>query len=161
MPVTRPSFSPMWVNFITIYGKGDIVDVGNMIGEKVKQNIDLGVKDPKLGFTNACAIRMSYALNNSGVIVSRGIWSTVSGKNKKWYIYRVRDLIKFLSHSFGPPDKTAKNPQPKDFNGEKGLLVFSVNWSDATGHATLWNGNTCSDRCHFPVASEVSIWTLK
>ncbi len=83
MPITRPSFSSMWANFITIYGKGDIIDVGNMVGGKVKQNINLGVQDSKLGFTNTCAICMSYALNNSGVIVSKGIWSTVSGKNKK------------------------------------------------------------------------------
>lgn len=124
MPVPRPKFSSMWGRFTNIYGDGKVISVGNKIGGKVKENIDLGVKEPTLGFTNACALRMSYSLNYSGVVVSRGSWKTVSGKDNKWYIYRVRDLLKFLTHSFGKPDKTVKNPRPKDFSGEQGILVF-------------------------------------
>jgi len=161
MKLSKPPFGIMWLNFKTIYGKGKITDVGDKIGGKVKHNIDLGVSEPTLGFTNACAIRMSYALNYSSITVNRGIWKTVSGSDGKWYIYRVRDLLKFLDNSFGPPDKTVKNPKPSDFSGLKGIIVFTVDWQDATGHVTLWNGNLCSDNCHFPVASEASLWTLK
>ncbi len=75
-----------------MYGIGKITSVGDLIGGKVKQNIDLWIKEPLLGFTNACAIRMSYALNYSGILIKRGVWKTVSGTDKKWYIYRVRDL---------------------------------------------------------------------
>ena len=161
MAVPRPRFSTMWAHFATIYGDGEITTVGNTIGGKVKENIDLGVKEPTLGFTNACALRMSYSLNYSGVLVTRGLWKTVSGDDKNWYIYRVTDLLKFLTQNFGAPDKTVKNPKPKDFQGEKGILVFRVNWGDATGHATLWDGNVCSDHCYFPVSLEASIWHLK
>lgn len=80
---------------------------------------------------------MSYALNNSGVNVPRGVWKTVSGGDRRQYIYRVADLITFLNHAFGKPDKTVKNPKASDFAGMKGVLVFAVQWSDATGHATL------------------------
>lgn len=118
MAVLRPKFSSMWGHFTIIYGDGKVTTVGNKIGGKVKQNIDLGVKEPTLGFTNACTLRMSYSLNYSGTIVSRGTWKTVSGSDKKWYIYRVRDLVKFLTQSFGAPDKIVKNPKPKDFEGE-------------------------------------------
>lgn len=149
------------MHFTSIYGDGSIVSVGKKIGGKVEQNIILGVKDPLHGFTNACAIRMSYSLNYSGVIISRGSWQTVSGADRKWYIYRVSDLVTFLRLSFGEPDKTVKNPKPKNFEENKGILVFRVNWSDASGHVTLWNGSSCSDHCHFPVASEASIWILK
>lgn len=121
----------------------------------------MGAKDPKAGFTNACAIRMSYSLNNSGFLIQKGIWKTVSGGDKKQYIYRVSDLLKYLTSTFGKPDKTVKSPKPSDFAGVKGILVFGVQWSDATGHATLWNGSTCSDHCYFPVATEASTWLLK
>jgi hypothetical protein len=105
---------------------------------------------------------MSYTLNYSGFKVERGAWKTVSGKDKNWYIYRVRDIINFLNYKFGKPDKTIKNPTPSDFSKDKGILVFTVpGWNDASGHATLWNGTTCSDHCYFPKSSEASIWLLK
>ncbi len=92
----RPSFLSMWSNFLNIYGDGKVSSVGTKIGGKVGENIALGAKAPHLGFTNACAIRMSYALNFSGVPVTRGPWDTVSGGDNKWYIYRLRDLLEFL-----------------------------------------------------------------
>ena len=113
----RPLFATMWKHFATIYGDGTITTVGTTIGGKVGENIELGVNNPNLGFTNACAIRMSYSLNHSGVPVSRGTWSTVSGGDKNWYIYRVRDLVTYLSQKFGKPDKTVKTPKPSDFSG--------------------------------------------
>lgn len=69
--------------------------------------------------------------------------------------------MKYLKGHFGKPDKVIKKPKASDFKGVKGILVFTVNWRDATGHVTLWNGNVCSDTCHFPVASEASLWILK
>jgi hypothetical protein len=161
MASSRPSFGIVWQHFIAIYGDGSVLSVGKKIGGKVNENIELGVKDPKAGFTNACAIRMSYSLSNAGVHIPQGAWRTVSGGDGRQYIYRVLDLIKFLNKTFGKPDKTVKNPRPSDFSGINGILLFSVRWGDATGHATLWNGNACSDHCHFPVATEASIWNLK
>jgi hypothetical protein len=105
---------------------------------------------------------MSYTLNYSGIPITHGAWASVSGADKRQYIYRVSDMLKFLVSTFGKPDRTLKNPKPADFSKDKGILVFSVpGWSDASGHATLWNGNSCSDHCYFPVATEASIWLLK
>ncbi len=160
MSTPRPKFLTMWSNFKSVYADGKVTSVGNKIGGKVKQNIDLGVQDPRLGFTNACALRMSYSLNYSGISIPRGSWNTVSGGDNKWYIFRVKDIVSFLNNSFGKPDKTIKTPKPKDFSALKGILIFNVNWSDATGHATLWDGSTCSDHCYFPEAKEASIWIL-
>jgi len=152
----------MWSRFIEIYGDGEITSVGKKIGGKVEENINLGITSPDLGFTNACAIRMSYALNYSGVMITHGTWNTVSGKDKNWYIYRVKDMTKFLTHSFGKPDIVKRNPQQNDFINQKGIIVFNVGgWGDASGHTTLWNGNSCSDRCYFPLAAEASLWLLK
>lgn len=160
MSTPRPKFLTLWGNFKTIYADGKVISVGNKIGGKVKQNIDLGIKDATLGFTNACALRMSYALNYSGIGITRGSWQTVSGGDMKWYIFRVKDIIKFLNSSFGKPDKTIKSPKPQDFSKMQGIIIFNVNWSDATGHVTLWDGSICSDHCYFPEAKEASIWLL-
>jgi hypothetical protein len=52
-------------------------------------------------------------------------------------------------------------PKPADFTGQQGILVFTVPlWTDASGHATLWDGRTCSDHCYFPLAAEGSLWLL-
>jgi hypothetical protein len=161
MAQPRPMFQTMWHSFISVYGDGSVPSVGRKIGGKVQENIELGMIDPKAGFTNACAIRMSYSLNDSGMPISRGKWKTVSGGDKKQYIYRVSDLTRYLHNTFGKPDKIVKNPKPEDFSGLKGIIVFGVQWSDATGHATLWNRSTYSDHCCFPVAAEASIWLLK
>ncbi|WP_342358004.1 T6SS effector amidase Tae4 family protein [Lampropedia aestuarii] len=56
---------------------------------------------------------------------------------------------------------TVKSPKSSDFSGKKGIIVFRVNqWSDATGHATVWNGTSCADACYFPESSEAFLWVL-
>lgn len=161
MAKTRPSFTHMWTHFRTIYGDGTVASVGIKIGGKVQENIDLGEHQNE-GFKNACAIRMSYTLGHSGVVIGKGKWLTSSGADKKLYIYRVTDLILFLEQTFGKPDRTIKHPKPGDLAAVKGILVFKVTgWSNASGHATLWDGTSCSDHCFFNNATEASIWKLK
>ncbi|MCT4700603.1 type VI secretion system amidase effector protein Tae4 [Enterobacteriaceae bacterium H20N1] len=145
----RPSFISMWQHFSTV--NQNVPAVGKIIGGKVEENINSHI------FENACAIRMSYALSYSGINIPRSNrWSTSSGKDKKWYIYRVSDMIKFLTFRFGNADITS------NFSDAKGILLFNVTgWSDATGHLTLWDGNSCSDKCYFPQSSGVQLWTLK
>ena len=150
----------MWQHFTSV--NLPVPAVGKLIGGKVQQNIELGMTNPKESFTNACAIRMSYSLLRSGVVIAgKGSWKAVSGADKKLYIYRIHDLLEFLQINFGKPDKVIPNPTPKQFKGLKGLIVFDVHWENASGHATLWDGNTCSDHCYFPIASKASIWLLK
>jgi hypothetical protein len=160
MHTKRPPFAQVWTHFKAIYGSGTVASVGTMIGGKVLANIQLGQKNPNVGFTNACAIRMSYSLNHAGVHITHGVWKTVTGADGRQYIFRVRDLLKFLTQRFGDPDRIVKNPTPESFTAMKGILVFAVDWADASGHATLWDGVTCSDHCYFPAASEASLWFL-
>ena len=82
--MSRPNFLQAWQRFSEI--NINVAKVGEKIGGNVGVNIDIGVTDPKHGFTNACAIRMSYVLNYTGAKISRGSWATVSGKDKNWYI---------------------------------------------------------------------------
>lgn len=155
----RPRFDIASTLFNTIYLRGTeqatLAHVAQVIGGKVKYNIEAGI------FTNSCALRLSYVLNYSGILIPFASGKTSSGSDGKWYIPRVKDLVRFLEDSFGAPDQTLLNPSP-DKVKEKGILVFEVNgWSDASGHATLWGGAACSDSCYFGKASKTHLWTLK
>jgi len=138
----------------------DVSSVGALIGGKVNHNINN--LTPEQGrFENACAIRMSYALNKAGSKIPYIRGKTISGKNANWYIYTVLNLKKHLLETYGKPDVEVGKPKPLDFKNKKGILIFDVNWADATGHATLWDGINCSDKCYFPKASKAYLWELK
>ena len=98
-------------------------------------------------FENACAIRISHALNEAGeeIAFARGI--TSSGAEGDWHIFRVNDLKEHLTEQFGEPDVTSSNPM--DFAGRQGIIVFDVDgWSNASGHADLFNGYDCEGVCY-------------
>ncbi|MCW8935782.1 MAG: type VI secretion system amidase effector protein Tae4 [Gammaproteobacteria bacterium] len=138
----------------------DVPAVGTFIGGNVNHNIN-NLTPAEGKFENACAIRMSYALNKAGSKVPFIRGKTVSGKNGNWYIYTVETLKQHLIDTFGEADVSVTTPKPLDFKNKKGILIFDVNWQDATGHATIWDGVNCSDKCYFPKASKAYLWELK
>jgi len=151
----RPQFAQAWALFQTVLGDGTVASVGNLIGGKVKSNIDSQI------FTNACAIRMSYVLNRTGVRIRPNANQTVSGGDKFHYYFRVKDLIAFLRQNLGKPDAAVSAQKAGTLAGKKGLLVFEVAvWRDASGHATLWDGIACSDHCYFLEANRLLFWSL-
>jgi len=146
----RPGFLKMRL----AYPKGTADDVFKLIGGKVQAN----------NFANSCAIRVSRSLNYSGQSIKYIPPNlTVSGSDGRWYIYRVKELIKYLKENYGEPDVSVINkPYQERFKGEKGIIVFEIDaWDDASGHATLWDGATCSDKCYFPLSKKVMLWELK
>jgi hypothetical protein len=170
-----PAYSSL--PFMRTYVVDTLRKVGDKIGGHVKTNFDLGIKDVEanqgdglyplhpVGFTNGCATRLSYVLNKAGVhIPANGHWRTVSGADKLNYIYTVKEMTIFLLTTFGQPDLEKKvSPQAKDFSGRTGLIVFDVHFSDATGHATLWNGTKAADQDEFNpgrglICSDVRLW---
>lgn len=158
----RPNLSLAISSFKEIYddvGK-TVPAVGRAIGGKVDYNIN-SLTPEQGAFQNACAIRMSYVLNKSGVKVPFMAGKTVSGGKGNWYLYKVRDLIDFLYNKFGDPDVIIENPTISKFKDHKGIPVFDVDqWTDATGHATIWSGIHCSDKCYFPISKKAYLWTL-
>jgi len=143
------------------YIGGTVEAVGKKIGGKVDYNINHLSVDQG-GFENACAIRISYVLNKTGFKVPKLPDRTVSGKNGDWYIYRVQVLIDYLHKVFGKPDITYVAPTPEKLSTDKGILVFEVDgWYNATGHATIWNGIGCSDKCYFERSKKVHLWILE
>lgn len=160
--MTRPLFTDAWARFAEVNLR--VAEVGTKIGGKVGVNVASGV------FANACPIRMSYVLNYSGVPVPAAGYHVVSGADRKWYMYRVPEMMLFLQRTFGAADATHAAPTPQDFSGQRGILaVRGKGWADAVGHVTLWNGGMCSDTCHLLADPDngtftpdtASLWLLK
>lgn len=167
----RPKFDQMWTLYQNIAPSSDesypdgVIDslqtVGDIIGGHVKINIDLGIQEIKnhpdnfpvnpQGFTNACAIRISYVLNKSGIHIPKSTrWNSVTGSDHQNYIYQVEGIRAFLLHTFGAPDvDKGVSAQPDDFADMKGMMVFDLHFADASGHATLWNGSSAADHDYF------------
>lgn len=147
----RPSFISAWNAAKYIYDeKNTIKRVKDVIGGRIKENFEIPYE--KGGWVNSCAVRMSYVLNHTGHPIPRNVPLTVSGGDKKWYYYRVKDLIRYLRSEWGEPDSIISYPKipVEKLQGKKGLILFEVSeWQDAAGHATFWDGIMCSDHCYF------------
>jgi len=150
--MTRPSFNAAWATAQKIYTAGSLdpgVKVAELIGGNVAKNINN--PNPQQRWSNTCAVRMSYILNYSGLIIPAISGQTVSGADLKRYFYRVRNLIAFLRQRWGSPEVVSHPPSGGGvLAGRKGLILFEISgWSDAQGHATLFNGSVCYDHCYF------------
>lgn len=158
----RPSFVAARAAATRIYDANDSIGkVKQVIGGKVKHNFEIPPDEG--GWSNSCAVRMSYVLNYTGHPVPRIANLTVSGADNKWYFYRVKDVIARLTRQWGKPDMIVSYPSlpVQQLANKKGVILFEVQgWSDAAGHATFWNGLTCSDHCYFN-APETNYSTTK
>lgn len=159
----RPKFREAWQAFETV--NVPVKMVGDLIGDKVKLNIDNGI------FNNACPIRISYVLNQTGFkITKKQNIAMSSGRDGQWHLYRVVGAIEYLQSTFGQPEVIIKGaPSYADFKDKKGILaVKGTGWGDARGHITLWNGTKCSGSCHLSespdngtfVPEEAYLWEL-
>ena len=123
-------------------------------------------------YQNTCAVRMSYALNRSGLKLGPppSIGGSIQGADGHVYWIRVSDLKPHLVKRFKGADEELRLPvipatlvedtdamlalyeerkrQAKAWLGSRlsnrnGIVVFEVSgWGDASGHFTLWNGTT-------------------
>ena len=178
-----PPFSDLekyYLKYGIDYPNGGITsqEFANIVGGKVKFNIDLYEKRVRnnlsiQGFGNTCALRISHTLNENGHYLPSKPYQASSSSKKRWYIYRVMDLDKFLTNNYEEADvivnKTSSKPiSDLNFLGKKGIIIFDTRgtWTDATGHATLWNGqkrlggNYESD-FYFEKSKTVKLWIAK
>lgn len=166
--MNRPLFAAAWIASQQIYDPVDpIGKVVKMIGGTGARNFTL--PNEKLRWKNACAVRMSYILSRSGIVIPYSV-QTVSGADKRWYFYRVTAIIHFLIQRWGKPDLIVPYPPNGGgpLAGKKGVILFEVQgWSDAGGHATLWDGTICYDHCYFNesgaryVTTKANFWSLR
>ncbi len=166
--MTRPYFAVAWNASLKIYdAQNPLEKVAKVIGGHVAINIHA---PPPRNWKNACAVRMSYILNQSGIFIPATGSKTVTGADKRNYFFRVPDVINFLKQVWGKPDSIVPYPPAgggSALTGKKGVILFEISgWSDALGHATLWNGSFCYDHCYFnePEAryktNQANFWSL-
>lgn len=165
--VTRPFFSAAWAASQEIF---DPFDSGGRVARVVGGFVERNINNPDATqrWDNTCAVRMSYILNYAGVVIPRVAGQTVSGADHRQYFFRVRDLIGFLRQRWGAPEVVRYPPSDGGtLAGKQGVVLFEVSgWSDAQGHATLYNGSICYDQCYFnqPGATyrtdQANFWTL-
>jgi hypothetical protein len=127
---------------------------------------------------DTCTLRMSRALNYSGVPVPADYpgLRTVRGGDGRRYAFAVQELHHWLLHRFGDPDVYVKGkPVARDrFAGRPGIMLFDIVFglnadgvTRALGHVDLWDGRTFFDelegvsspeRDFFDIANGVSLW---
>lgn len=148
--MTRPSFHAAWAAAKRIYDPSNSSQrVANVIGGMVKRNILH--PDPRQRWQNTCAIRISYVLNQTGTRIPFIKADTVSGADGSWYFYRIEKVLDYLKQRWGRPEVVAYPPSDGGaVAGQRGLVIFEISgWTDASGHATLWDGSGCYDSCYF------------
>lgn len=118
-------------------------DLYEVIGGGLPENL----RSNPSSWENSCAIRMSRALNYSGIKLPKAPSNggNIVGKDKLNYWIRVKDLTKYLVEMLEDRFPLIKEDGGIDavnsFKGKKGIIVFDVSgWSNATGHFTLWDG---------------------
>lgn len=147
---------PSWADMNSHYPKnsagGDLPapSVYALVGGDV---LALYNSDPG-SFQNACALRVSRALNYSEVVIPNISGQTFKGADNKYYFLSSAKLFNFMKKTFGPPTIKLNNAQggtngsgfASHLAGHKGIYIMQVNYPGlfgALGHASLFNGSEC------------------
>ena len=133
--------------------------------------------------TNTCAVRLSKALNYSGVNIPHIPRKTFIGKDGKYYFKAAYEINLWMRKTFGTNPKTSTTPYnanhfqisgieagvnggnlPNLLNGKKGIYsIYSSDFSWASGHADmLYDNSNCANNCHFGDAPifRLDVWIL-
>jgi len=121
--------------------------------------------------SNTCTIRLSHAMNGSGVSIPK-TWEKITnrrGKNGNFYIIRVVNFRTWMESQFGKPDLDFKKKPGDSFDrsaikGYEGVIAFDIGFTDATGHFDLWYQDKFSHEKdagsdYFANAKRVSVWS--
>lgn len=185
----RPAWSNVYKAYVTIdnAGKNESTDIKKtaakykLIGGPAEKEFK---RDPDT-YVNACALRLSYALNHGGMPIKDnkqlpGGTSLKGADGNIYYtgVYKVRD---FLVLNWGNADKPytlkvmSTKKQNRDLYDEltkfkkKGVVSMKVTgWTDASGHITLWTGSNFADGSNYlidnrkyVIVTEFQFWELK
>jgi len=118
---------------------------------------------------HTCAVRLSRALNYSGVPVPAGFagMKVVRGGDGKNYAYQVRGMGPWLEAAFGAPQIRAVRPvDRRRFLGKKGVIAFVIPFANASGHVDLWDGSKYTyeqldPQDYFTLATEAVLWVTE
>ncbi|MFZ4400623.1 MAG: T6SS effector amidase Tae4 family protein [Bacteroidales bacterium] len=155
--LARPSFDDLLANYPKNDLGGDMPasDVYDLIGGDVSSARN---SNPD-AYQNACALRVSRALNYSGAKIPK-MGSTYKGADGKYYFVSSEKLYKWMSATYGKPNISTSDASL--LNNNKGIYIMQANYParfGAWGHATLYNMNGCIGKCYIgPSAYRYNLW---
>lgn len=169
-----PQTLPSWSNFNSNYPKHDDplldepVEVYTAIGGQVLAAYNSNPDN----YQNTCALRISKALNYSGVTIPAGV-GRYQGTDGKYYFLSAAALKKWMILTFGMPTGTNKITGAQGgvngvnfltlLAGKKGIYVMTPNYPGgsptatnplgtgfcASGHADMIDNSICDGGCYF------------
>ena len=97
-------------------------------------------------YQNTCAIRLSHALNEAGHPIPKKYKQAIDGKGRN-IVLNVSKFNEYMKETFGEYT-WAISKQPKENfplsdipSQYKGIIVYHVDFGDATGHFDMWTGS--------------------
>jgi|EndMetStandDraft_2_1072991.scaffolds.fasta_scaffold519266_1 hypothetical protein len=144
----KPSFSALWSHFPDHNRYPTLKDLYEHIGGNAERNIYQRGFGPK---GNTCASRISVALNGTSTPINPALVprdKRLSTADGHYIIFSVTQLRSYLLTTLGKPQIDRASPYDDSFRGKKGIIAFSVNWGDATGHVALFNGQSYREPVH-------------
>jgi Type VI secretion system (T6SS), amidase effector protein 4 len=118
-------------------------------------------------YRNTCAIRLSVAFYNSGIPIPNNFKEAISGGGDA-IILKVKTMSDFVKSQFGDiywgmSKKPGEAISPSVVPSKKGIIVYHVAWSDASGHFDLWNRTTFIGAGRFADIADgfdIALWDL-
>lgn len=156
--MSTPRLAALWAAFPDHKKYPTMGDLYRALGGVAERNINAR------GFGergNTCASRLSVAFNKSGAPIDTATASaagatTIGTADGSRIIYRVAEFRRYLVRAFGQPAADNVNPYDSAFKGKRGIVAFTVNWADASGHIALWNGASYREPDHDNYSAYVS-----
>jgi Type VI secretion system (T6SS), amidase effector protein 4 len=144
----------LWNAFPTHTAYPTMQDLYTWLGGNAAANINAPGFGPN---GNTCASRLSVAFNNtsSQIGTNTGL-STLGTASGQRILYRVSEFRTFLLNRLGAPLVDTTSPFNSSFLGKKGIIAFTVNFADASGHIALWNGSAFREPVHDDYSSYVN-----
>ena len=138
----KANLDKLWKAFPDHAAYPTLKDLYTWLGGKAPANINAPGFGPN---GNTCASRLSVAFNHGGAPIGKAAATlagarTITAGDGSIIIYRVAEFRKFLLSTLGKPSVDNVSPYDDKFVGKKGIIAFTVNWIDASGHIALWNG---------------------
>ena len=187
-----PQNLPTWVAFEAAYPKTNgqnmaAPDVFDSVGGQIKTMRDNFLVDnnPDNDLQNACALRLSRALNYSGITIPNIPHQTFRGADSKYYFLGAANLNRWMRKTFGCANPNTAigefyNSNASHFNtsqigqnganlpallsGKKGIYTIVTKSSWASGHCDmLYDNATCIGSCHFDAPTTIyycDVWDL-
>ena len=143
----KPNLQKLWNVFPTHTKYPTLKSLYSMLGGAVAKNINVpgfGPNEPGI---------LSVAFNKGGVPITAANAklanaATISAADGSLIIYRVSEFRDYLLQTLGKPMLDNVSPYDDAFRGKRGIIAFTVNWHNATGHIALWNGTNFREPAH-------------